>query len=101
MLAVPTLVSGDERDVFGSRRHTEDLVAVNSALHLGQVSKGAGDSGREVWNVTHLHQELLETLRGQINNQHPSTTEKQKGQKTEKQVAQYPVKADIKVLITM
>lgn len=29
-----TLVSGDERDVFGCRRHAEDLVAVDLALHL-------------------------------------------------------------------
>lgn len=54
VLAVPTLVSRDDGDVFGSRRHTENLVAVNSALHLGQVSEGAGDSRREVWNMTHL-----------------------------------------------
>lgn len=34
VFAVLTLVSGDEGDVFGSRRHTEYLVAVNLALYL-------------------------------------------------------------------
>lgn len=63
MFAAPTLVSGDERDVFGSRRHTENLVAVHLALHLRQVPEGAGDSRREVRNMTHLHQKLLETLK--------------------------------------
>lgn len=60
VFAVPTLVSGDEGDVFGSRRHTEYLVAVNLALYLRQVSKGAGDTCWEVWNMTHLHQQLCQ-----------------------------------------
>lgn len=64
---MPTLVSGDEGDVFGSRRHAEYLVAVHLALHLGQVSEGAGDSRGEVWDVTHLHQKLLETRKAQNN----------------------------------
>lgn len=67
MSATPTLVSGDEGNVFGSRRHAEYLVAVDLALHLGQVSEGAGDSRREVRDVTHLHQKLLDTRKAQHN----------------------------------
>lgn len=57
-MSVPTLVSGDDRDVFGSRGHTENLVAVDLAVHLRQVAKGAGDAGRKVRNVTHFDQQL-------------------------------------------
>lgn len=57
-MSIPTLVSGDDRDVFGSRGHTENLVAVDLAVHLRQVAKGAGDAGRKVRNVTHFDQQL-------------------------------------------
>lgn len=55
---IPTLVGGDEGDILGGRRHAEYLVATDLALHLCQVSKGAGDACRKVWNVGHLHQQL-------------------------------------------
>lgn len=53
-----TLVGGDEGDILGSGRHTEYLVAINLPLYLRQVSKGAGDARRKIWNMTHLHQQL-------------------------------------------
>lgn len=58
MFSVSTLVSGDERDILGSRRYAEDLVAIDLALHFCQVAKGAGDASRKVWNIAHLHQQL-------------------------------------------
>lgn len=53
-----TLVGGDEGDILGSGRHTEYLVAIDLPLYLRQVSKGAGDARRKIWNMTHLHQQL-------------------------------------------
>lgn len=54
----PTLVSGDEGDILGGWRHTQDLVAIDLPLNLRQVAEGAGDARRKVWNMTDLQQQL-------------------------------------------
>lgn len=55
LFSVSTLVSGDEGDIFSSRRFAEYLVAIDLALYFCQVAKRAGDAGRKVWYVAHLH----------------------------------------------
>lgn len=54
----PTLVSGDGGDILGGWGHTQYLVAINLPLNLRQVSKGAGDACRKVWNMADLQQQL-------------------------------------------
>lgn len=58
LFVVSTLISWDEGDILGSRRDTQDLVAIDLPLHLCQVAKGTCDACRKVWNIAHLHQQL-------------------------------------------
>lgn len=53
-----TLIGGDDGNIFGGRRYTQNLVPIHSSLDLRQVPKRARDSSGKIRNVRHFHQQL-------------------------------------------
>ena len=53
-----TLSLGDLWDLSAVGGETHHPVAIDVALGLGLLAKGAGDARRKIWNIIHLQQKL-------------------------------------------